>query len=283
LLTRLPDRFVLELGMARKQTPEDFWRDRLTHHSHALEFERRFFQLIPSSPRCKLCKTPFGPPGGTFLRLLGRPQSRANPTVCDTCERYLKDYVGGVEIEISMLFADVRGSTSLAEKMNASEFSAIMSRFYSVASDVLVDANAMVNYPAGDQASGIFVPALAGQNHASAAIEAGLRLLQALAASRSDGVGLPVGIGVHMGLAYCGSVETAPGVYDGVALGDSVNTTARLSSAAASGELLISDAAATAARFDTTGLERRELQLKGKSELVSVWVKRAATPATTVA
>jgi adenylate cyclase len=269
--------------MRKKPTPEEFWRDRLTHHSHAVRFERQFFRLIPSDPRCKLCNTPFGAPGGLIMRLLGRPQSRANPTVCDTCEGYLKDYVGGVEIEVSMLFADVRGSTSLAERMSASDFGTLMSRFYAAASHVLIHSNAMMGERAGDQINGLYIPALAGKNHAGAAIDAGARLLQVLADPTADGTGLPVGIGVHTGLAFCGSVETAPGVYDGVVLGDSVNTAARLSSAAAAGELLISDAAATAAGFDTTGLESRELRLKGKSEPVCVWVQQvsllAATPA----
>jgi adenylate cyclase len=56
------------------------------------------------------------------------------------------------------------------------------------------------------------------------------------------------------------------------ALGDIVNTTARLASAAAAGELLLTDAAATAAGYGTAGLERRALELRGKAEATEVSV-----------
>jgi class 3 adenylate cyclase len=46
--------------------------------------------------------------------------------------------IGGVEIEVTLLFGDVRGSTSLAEKMSPSEFSALISRFFGVTSKVLL-------------------------------------------------------------------------------------------------------------------------------------------------
>jgi adenylate cyclase len=81
-----------------------------------------------------------------------------------------------------------------------------------------------------------------------------------------------VGVGVHTGVAFAGAAEKAPGVFDYVVLGDAVNITARLSSEAAAGELLVSDAASTAASYDTSGLEPRQLQLKGRNEPVRVWV-----------
>ena len=62
---------------------------------------------------------------------------------------------------------------------------------------------------------------------------------------------------------------------DFTALGDNVNITARLASKAGAGEVLISDAACNSAGIETEGLEKRELELKGKSELVSVRVLRA--------
>jgi adenylate cyclase len=262
--------------MSRDKTPEEFWRKQLTKHQPAVSFGRWFLELLPSHPRCKLCNAPFGAPGGTVMRLIGRSRSRGNPTICDTCQIRMKENLGGVEIEISMLFSDVRGSTALAERISASEFSAMLTRFYAVASDVLIHTGAMLNYPAGDQVSGFFFPAFAGENHASAAIDAGLDLLQRLEHEAESGREIPVGTGVHTGVAYCGAVETAPDVFDHVVLGDAVNTVARLSSEAAAGELLISEASATAAGYDTTGLEQRELQLKGRSEPVRVWAHRAS-------
>ena len=62
---------------------------------------------------------------------------------------------------------------------------------------------------------------------------------------------------------------------DVTALGDSVNTAARLVAQAGPGEIILSDATYAAAGLDLPGLERRQLQLKGKSECVDVRVSRA--------
>jgi class 3 adenylate cyclase len=74
---------------------------------------------------------------------------------------------------------------------------------------------------------------------------------------------VPVGCGVHTGLAYVGAVGSDSTVADFTALGDPVNVTARLASLAGAGEALISDAACTAAGIDLGELEPRELELKG--------------------
>jgi adenylate cyclase len=79
-----------------------------------------------------------------------------------------------------------------------------------------------------------------------------------------------VGVGVHTGRAFFGTVSGAEGTFsDFTALGDTVNTTARLASAAQAGEALITDAAYLAAGLDLGNLEQRCLELKGKSEAVN--------------
>jgi len=52
-----------------------------------------------------------------------------NPHLCDLCEWFAERLPGGTESEISILFADIRGSTLLAEKMENREFSALIHRF----------------------------------------------------------------------------------------------------------------------------------------------------------
>jgi adenylate cyclase len=65
-------------------------------------------------------------------------------------------------------------------------------------------------------------------------------------------------------------------VKDFTALGDAVNTTTRLSAVAGVGEILVSDASAQAGDLDTTELERRTLELRGKDQRVDAWVVSAA-------
>jgi len=77
-------------------------------------------------------------------------------------------------------------------------------------------------------------------------------------------------------MAWVGSIAGASGVAaDFTALGDNVNIAARLASKAGAGEVLISEATYHAAQLEIEVSEKRELELKGKSELVSVRVLHA--------
>ena len=204
------------------------------------------------------------------MRVMGRAQSKYNPRFCIPCEKF--EHPGGAEIVLTMLFADVRGSTALAEQMSALEFSRLINRFYTVATHVLVQSDAMVDRLMGDEAIGLFIPAFSGPEHPRRAVEAAQELLKQTGHRDPKGPWLPVGIGVHTGPAYVGVVGDEDSTMDFTALGDSVNTTARLASQAGAGEILVSYATCAASQWNTAGLERRQLELKGKSEPFGVYV-----------
>jgi adenylate cyclase len=209
------------------------------------------------------------------MHLMGRDQSRYNPRYCESCERI--DHPGGAEVVLTMLFADVRGSTTLAEQMSALEFSRLMNRFYSLATDVFVRTDALVDRMIGDQVIGLYIPGFAGPQHPRRAIQAAQSLLQLTGHRDRNGPWLPVGVGVHTGLTYAGVVGGTEGnPTDFTILGDNANITARLASQAGPGEILISDGAYTAAGLDLGNLERRQLALKGKREPTGVWVLRVS-------
>jgi adenylate cyclase len=237
---------------------------------------RRLWRTIPSPPRCKMCTRPFGAPGGPIMRLIGMGPWPGNPKYCRGCFRDLYRNRTGAEIECTLLFADIRGSTQLGESMPSDRYRALMNRFYATAADILVEHEAIVDKFVGDEVIGIFVPALTDGNHAGQAIDAALNLLRATG-NDGDAGWAPIGIGVHTGRAYVGAVGTAEHV-EFTALGDSVNTTARLTSAAGRGELLITEAAADAASFARDGLERRRLHLRGKSEETTAIVLTLGEP-----
>ncbi len=236
---------------------------------------RRFWRSIPSPPRCKLCHRPFGGVGGPVMRLVGLGRWSGNPKYCRGCFRDLYRKRAGAEIECSLLFADVRDSTGVAEGMRPSEFRRLMDRFYATAFDVLIAHDAFVDKFVGDEVIGIFVPALTEARHAREAVDAGLELLAATGHG-SGAPWVPVGIGVNTGVAYVGAVGTQEHV-EFTALGDEVNVTARLATAAGMGELLVTDAAILAARLSDAALERRMVALKGKSELIPVAVLTPAS------
>jgi adenylate cyclase len=258
--------------MPVQPTLEEQWYTMLTEGE---PIPRRLYHihgLLPSDPRCKICGSPFKSWGGFIMHLMGRDQSRYNPRFCEKCKVF--EHPGGAEVPLTMLFADVRGSTSLAESMSAREFSQLINRFYKIATHVLIQTDAMVDRLLGDEAIGLYLPGFAGREHSRKAVEAAQELLRLTGHNDEKGPWLPVGVGVHTGLAYVGVVGSEESTADFTALGDNVNITARLASQAGSGEILISDASYSAAGLDLHGLEHRSLELKGKSEPIGVQVLR---------
>ena len=204
------------------------------------------------------------------MRFMGHAKWAKNPKYCTGCFRMLSRNHGGAEVDCSLLFADVRGSTSLAESTSPREFNRMMGRFYDAATKVLVEHDGIIDKFVGDEIIGIFVPAMASRQHATRAVDAARMLLRETGFGTAAGPWVPIGIGVNTGVAYVGSIGEGSDT-EMTAMGDVVNVTARLSSVAGAGEILVTTAAAEAAGLPGD-LPRRSLQLKGKSQATDVVV-----------
>ena len=231
---------------------------------------------VPSNPRCKLCMAPFSGPGGAILGRIGFGRFPANPAICTNCiSGFRKDGLTGAEIPVSLLFADVRGSTGIAEGMRPTDFRAFLDRFYRLGSKVILDHNGLVDKLVGDEVIGLFFGGVTGPQHAAAAIDAGIELVKR--ASRADATPtgpIPIGAGVHTGVAYVGATGPEGAVDDFTALGDPVNTTARLASTAAAGELIVSAAIAEAAGRSGLYGTAQPLEVRGRQARLDVVVVR---------
>ena len=125
---------------------------------------------------------------------------------------------------------------------------------------------------------GLFFAGVSGADHTGAAVRAARALLTAVGRADSSERGpIPVGAAVHTGQAYVGSTGQDVAVNDFTALGDVVNTTARLAGEAAAGELLVSIEAATAAGLDVPSFERRTVTVRGREDTVEVIAVRPLT------
>jgi adenylate cyclase len=161
----------------------------------------------------------------------------------------------------------------MAESMSAGEFSEVLNRFYNVATTALIRTDAYIDKFVGDEVMAVYLPLFAGSNPALQAVRAAADLLRTTGHADDDGPWLPVGIGVHTGPAFFGTVTGTDGVFsDFTALGDTVNVAARLVGAAQQGEALISEATFVAAGIEGGALEQRDLSVKGKSEPIGVRV-----------
>jgi adenylate cyclase len=168
---------------------------------------------------------------------------------------------------MSMLFADVRGSTALSEKMSATEFSQLINRFYTRSTNVITEEDGLVEKLAGDAVAAFWGAGFAGPDYVRRTLKVAQNLSRVMARQE-----IPVGIGVHSGVAFFGAMGTADGLTDITAIGEEVNTAARLAAEAAAGEIMVSEQALKEAGMASSELEARSLKLKGISEPVPVRV-----------
>jgi class 3 adenylate cyclase len=276
-MTRKP---AAGMGAATDQEKRDEkLRKVLTEGHTTFRGFRLLFKALPSASRCRMCDAPFTGVSGKIVRPFGWRPSRKNPNFCDSCiERFAH---GGVEIDVAVLFADVRGSTSLGERLGTSAFAALINRFYWVANEVLVGKDAIIDKMIGDEVMALFTPGVSGKAYRARAVEAGEALLRAVRDEKSGAAWLDVGVAVHAGPAYVGNVGGG-GIVDFTALGDTVNTAARLQAAAAPGEMVISDEVFPLVSERYGDLPARTLSLKGKAETVGVRVFSVGDPAAAI-
>src|SRR5215510_7726258 len=253
-----------------KLTREEMWQRMLTGNYPRLHRMRRMWGALPSPPRCKLCNAPFSGPGSVLMRMIGYSPSSLNRRLCNWCLRGISKGPGGAEVEIAVLFADVRGSTTIAEHLPPEEYSRLIARFYGSAAKVIDEWDGVVDKFVGDEAMALFIPSFTENRQAAKAIAAARGLLV-----ETGGDGIPLGVGVHFGTSFVGAVGEGD-VKDFTALGDTVNTASRLTSLAGAGEVLISTETADAGGLETSGLERRTLELRGREQTIDAWVCKSS-------
>ena len=229
----------------------------------------RLMRRLPSDPRCAVCLAPYGGLGGRVMGRFGFEPSRKNPRLCSQC--FEKAPMGGVEMDVGILFADVRGFTSLAERQAPDAVANLLNRFYETAVDVLCD-HAIIDKLVGDQVMALYLPGIFPGEPAEHMVADAQGLLAA-SGYQERRPWVHLGIGLDYGSAYVGNVGSGD-VKDFTAIGDVVNTAARLQAAAASGEIVMSSRVHDRAGEQVTGAEMRELELKGKSEPELAMVSR---------
>jgi class 3 adenylate cyclase len=265
------DHFPMTTTGLRHEAPRAggtaLWETVLNEGHASLVRARHAFRYLPSAPRCKLCNNPFGGPVGRIFAAAGFRPSRKNPNLCMRCCDSLPR--GGAEVDIAVLFADVRGSTALGRRRGATDFAALLNRFYGAATQTLLRHDAVIDKLIGDEVMAFFVQGISGPGYRRQAAQAGIDLLKAVGNGTPDGPWIDVGVAVNAGVAYVGNVGGA--VVDFTALGSPVNVAARMQEHAAGGELLVAGGVADKLM---AGGARRTLNLRGQAEPVEVFVRR---------
>lgn len=178
---------------------------------------------------------------------------------------------------MSVLFVDVRGFTSLSERLSPTEVVARLNRFYSLAAQTVFNLDGTLDKLVGDQVMAFFGAPFCPDDHPQRAVRAALEIVAGVEAMAQGDDSLLVGGGVGTGEAFMGNVAEGE-VRDFTVIGDVVNTTARLQGAAQPGEVLVTEETYQAVATQFPEAPQRTLELRGKAAPVAAWVLRATPP-----
>ena len=180
-----------------------------------------------------------------------------------------------MDIELGVLFADARGFTALSESKPPQEVARLLDRFYFTAATVLYKHSAVIDKFVGDEVMALFLTGFTGPGCFDKMATAAEGILRAVGYGSREGPWLPLGVGMDFGLAFVGNVGSGE-VKDFTALGDVVNTAARLQGEAKAGQVVMSERVYREVAERYPEVPRVELQLKGKSEPVAARVVQFA-------
>ena len=229
----------------------------VTHHSG--RHIKRMWLSLPSSPRCGLCSAPFAGFGRYVAQPLGYRPSRKNPNFCASCIEMSPP--GGMTMLAGVLFADIRGFTSASENASPEAMAKLLRRFYGCAESSLFP-EAVIDKLIGDEVMALYLaPLLPNTDVPQLMLRQARELLASIGYGGKDGPFIDVGVGLDYGEAFVGNIGDRA-VYDFTAIGDVVNTAARLQGQARSGEILASSRVVT----DGGTGKRVEVKLKGKRD-----------------
>lgn len=136
--------------------------------------------------------------------------------------------LGGEDRELTILFSDIRGFTTLSESLTPTELTALLNGFLTPMTDVLLEREATIDKYIGDAIMAFWNAPLDIAEHATKACDASLAMIAALdALNRERGTALKIGIGLNTGMACVGNLGSDQR-FSYSCLGDSVNLASRV-------------------------------------------------------
>lgn len=199
-----------------------------------------------------------------------------SPQVVDEIMATLREgelELGGKEYEVTVAFADVRGFTSIAEKMQPEELVTILNIYLSTVVEVVLKYGGMINKFGGDSVMAIWNAPLECKGHALLAIKAvvsaqsALRKLQEKEATIAK---MEFGIGINTGKAVAGNMGAEDRLEYSV-VGDTVNTAARLASATPGGKVWIGASTFAHVKDYVAAKPLKPLAVRGKREPIQAY------------
>ncbi len=198
-----------------------------------------------------------------------------NPNVVEQLTKNPKAlHLGGETIEITVVFADIRGYTRLSENLAPEEVMNLLNSYLKIMVEEIWKENGMVTAFMGDALMAIFNAPLTQKAHALKAVRATWSMRSAvLAYQRSHPQETPMsfGFGVNTGLAVIGNIGSEERIQNYTAIGDTVNVAARLQTRAAENEILLNDSTFLNVYRHVQVSEPFSLEVRNRTALLKVW------------
>ncbi len=257
----------MESEYQQQQGNDELWRTIFADGHPDLNKQHWLHRKLPKRPRCRLCMVPFRGIGGWIMRKKGKTQNSRNPNYCNACDQFLETFPGGTEVEMSMLYVDIRQSTQYADGHDAADVSQRINAFLNQAVNIITDSDGFVMAFYGDCIVAVWPPGFSGEHHALKAQQAALALVQENSLRGPDGKAIPVGVAINTGDIYIGTVTALQGTFRDVSVfGSNVNLTARMAARAAMSQVLTTAANITACGKNPADFPSEEVELKGFSQ-----------------
>src|SRR5688572_20706072 len=202
----------------------------------------------------------------------GLLQRMVSPVVLDQLDpNSLK--IGGKKVDITILFADIRGFTSYSEQNTPEDLVAVLNRYLAAAADAVLAHEGTVDKFLGDAVMAWYNAPLPQPDHTLRAVKTALTIGAAVAALHAEmpiETHLDFGVGIHYGEAILGWIGTEKRL-EFTSLGDSVNTTKRIQENSAKNQILISKEAYERVKDEIDAKPFAPLTVKGKTQPLEVY------------
>ena len=213
------------------------------------------------------------------FRAVGIRQSRMNPNVCTICETMFERVMKArqVELDATILFADLRGYTSLSQSQSSGAIAKLLDAFYDVCGEAIWEHDGIINKTMGDAVLAIFNFPIKHEDHAAHAVAAARKIQELWRARReelshafgAEAATIGIGIGLDTGKVNFG--EFGRTHHDLTAIGTVVNVASRAQSAAAADQILMTAAVREKAAAMLPESAGRDYQLKGIDAPAKLW------------
>jgi adenylate cyclase len=182
--------------------------------------------------------------------------------------------LGGETRVVTILFCDIRGFTSISERMGAQSLVKLLNEFFTAMVTILMEEDAVVDKYIGDAIMAVFGAPISKPDDPLRAVRAAVRMRDALTSLNADLAtrGIPemrMGIGIHTGEVVAGNIGSNARM-EYTVIGDAVNLASRLESATKDldASILVSEDTYALVRDQVSAVERGELPIRGRDRPV---------------